>query len=179
MASSSSPTYWDSLIRTTSCKFSCNSIQDLVSFDGQKLITTCFSLADSFARAGYFVLAVDLYEGFPAPDDHDRPDLGFDAMAFLVNHTTLETDPIVERGIRTLRHTFNMTRVGAAGYCFGGRYTFRFATAEKRAAGIGVDVIVAAHITNVSDEEIRARTVPTTIAAGRMLSLNTSRSRSS
>jgi dienelactone hydrolase len=130
------------------------------------------SLADSFAREGYFVLAPDIYEGSPAPDDHDRPDLGFNATQFLLNHTTAQTDPIVELGIKTLRNTFNISKVATAGYCFGAKYSFRFATEEKRAAGVGVDVVVVAHPTNVTDDEIKARVVPTSIAAGRMLSWN-------
>jgi hypothetical protein len=100
--------------------------------------------------------------------------LGFNATQFLLDHTTVETDPIVELGIKTLRNTFNISKIATAGYCFGAKYSFRFATEEKRAAGVGVDVIVVAHPTNVTDDEIKARTVPASIAAGRMIAPNTS-----
>lgn len=66
-----------------------------------------------------------------------------------------------------MRTIFNITKVASAGYCFGAKYTFRFSTAEKAAAGLGVDVIVVAHPTNVTDEEIEARVAPASIAAGR------------
>ena len=84
------------------------------------------------------------------------------------------TDPIVELGIKTLRSTFNISKIASAGYCFGAKYSFRFATEEKRAAGVGVDVVIVAHPTNVTDDEIKARVAPASIAAGRMLSLDTS-----
>ena len=86
----------------------------------------------------------------------------------MLNHTTAETDPLVELAIKTMRNKFNISKVATAGYCFGAKYSFRFATEEKRAAGVGVDVIVAAHITNVTDDEIKARVVPASVAAGRM-----------
>ncbi|KAH8812485.1 dienelactone hydrolase [Xylogone sp. PMI_703] len=123
-------------------------------------------LADSFARDGYIVLAPDLYQGHPAPDDHDRPDLGFNATEFLNDHPTNITDPIVELAIKHLRNEFGVKRLAATGYCFGGRYAFRFATAEKMAAGVGIDVIAAAHPTYLTDDEIKARVVPATISAG-------------
>lgn len=79
----------------------------------------------------------------------------------------------MELGIKTLRQQFKMEKVATAAYCFGAKYAFRFATEEKRAAGVGVDVLVAAHITNVTDAEIMARAVPASIAAGRKLRQNT------
>jgi dienelactone hydrolase len=86
----------------------------------------------------------------------------------------VETDPIVELAIKTMRDTFNISKIATAGYCFGAKYSFRFATEEKRAAGVGVDVIVVAHPTNVTDDELKARVVPASISAGRKLSLNAS-----
>ncbi len=66
-----------------------------------------------------------------------------------------------------MRHQLGVKRIAATGYCFGGRYAFRFATENKTAAGGGVDVIAAAHPTYLTDDEITDRVVPATISAGR------------
>jgi dienelactone hydrolase len=119
------------------------------------------SLADSFATLGYTVVAPDLFAGKPAPDDHDRPDLGFVAADFLNAHPPNITDPIIASAVAYTK-SLGATRIGSAGYCFGGRYSFRAA-----APGGGVDVVATAHPTYVTDEEIRARVGPATVAAGR------------
>ncbi|KAL8349326.1 hypothetical protein RB601_001899 [Gaeumannomyces tritici] len=122
-------------------------------------------LADSFARAGYVVVAPDLFAGKPAPDDHDRPDLGFSVIEFLDAHPPNVTEPAVDAAARHLRGALGVARLGSAGYCFGGRYAFRYASAAKHAAGLGVDVVATAHPTRVTDEEIVGRVGPATVAA--------------
>lgn len=110
---------------------------------------------------GYTVVAPDLFNGKPAPDDHDRPDLGLVALDWLNAHPPNITDPIVNASMKYIKETLKPARIGSAGYCFGGRYAFR------AAGGWGVDVVATAHPTFLTDDEIVARVGPATIATGR------------
>jgi dienelactone hydrolase len=60
-----------------------------------------------------------------------------------------------------VRGDLGATRVGAVGYCFGGKYVSRWL-----AAGRGIDVGFVAHPSNLLEAEIRAVTGPLSIAAG-------------
>ncbi|KAK6953267.1 hypothetical protein Daesc_005568 [Daldinia eschscholtzii] len=116
-------------------------------------------LADSFGRAGYLTVAPDLFNGTPAPGDiNGRPD--FNVTKFLDDHRPEVTDPIIETAIDFLRTKLGVKKVVATGYCFGGRYTFRFL-----AEGKGVDVGFAAHPSLLEDAEISALNGPASIAA--------------
>lgn len=83
-------------------------------------------MADSYARAGYFTVAVDTFSGNPAP--YPVPS-DFDLKAWwpLPN----EVDPIIETVIEHVRNPLGFSRVGIAGYCYGGYYSARF-LAENR-----------------------------------------------
>ena len=106
------------------------------------------SLADSFARAGYTVVAPDLFGGSPAPGDINVP--GFNTTAFLGKHGVEQTEPLVAKGINFMRTTLGLKRIGATGYCFGGKYSFR------AVGGRGADVGFAAHPSLLEDAEISA-----------------------
>ncbi|KAK4160412.1 protein AIM2 [Cladorrhinum sp. PSN259] len=115
-------------------------------------------LIDSFARAGYLTLAPDLFQGKPAPADLNTP--GFDVGGFLAAHSPAVTDPIVETAVSYLRDTLKVSKIGVSGYCFGGRYAFRFA-----APGRGTDVSFTAHPSLTEDSEIQAIKNPLAVAA--------------
>lgn len=114
------------------------------------------SLADSFARAGFLVVAPDMFDGEPAPLDFDTP--GFNATEFTLKHGPNATDPILAKAVAYLKTT-GVEKIAATGYCYGGRYTFRVL-----AAG-GVDVGFAAHPSLLEDPEILAITGPISVAA--------------
>lgn len=87
-------------------------------------------MADSYARAGYLTVAVDTFQGDPAPYPlAANPD--FDAEAWWDGHRPNVTDPIVETVIEHVRGSLGFPRVGIAGYCYGGYYSARF-LAENR-----------------------------------------------
>ena len=97
----------------------------------------------------------DIFRGDPAPHD-----IYFDADEFLAKHTTNVTDPVIETTIRYMRDTLSFDRIAVTGYCFGGRYAFRFLQ-----EGRGADIGFAAHPSFLQDSEVRAIGGPASIAA--------------
>ncbi|CAG9992209.1 unnamed protein product [Clonostachys byssicola] len=112
-------------------------------------------LADSFARAGFTTIMPDIFRGDPAPHD-----IYFDADEFLAKHTTNVTDPVIETTISYMRNTLRFDRIAVTGYCFGGRYAFRFLR-----KGRGADIGFAAHPSFLQDSEVLAINGPASIAA--------------
>ncbi|KAJ3051244.1 hypothetical protein HK097_007762 [Rhizophlyctis rosea] len=115
-------------------------------------------LVDSFARAGFFTIAPDLFQNKPAPADLNTP--GFDVAGFLALHGPNVTDPIIAKTVQYVRKELGYKKVAVTGYCFGGRYSFRFLQKGK-----GVDVGFAAHPSLLEDGEVKAVTKPVSIAA--------------
>lgn len=116
-------------------------------------------LSDSFARAGFVTVTPDLFQGSPAPSDLNDPT--FNTTAFLAAHGPDVTDPIVEGAINYLRNTLNVSRVAVTGYCFGGRYSFRFVDAART---VKADVAFAAHPSAWQDGEVSAIGAATSVA---------------
>ncbi|KAL2156638.1 hypothetical protein VTH82DRAFT_1383 [Thermothelomyces myriococcoides] len=114
-------------------------------------------LADSFARAGFLVVAPDMFDGEPAPVDFGTP--GFNMTEFTIKHGPNATDPIIDVGVAYLEEA-GVDKIAATGYCFGGRYAFRVL-----AEGKGVDAAFAAHPSLLEDGEISAITNPVSVAA--------------
>ncbi|KAM5343311.1 hypothetical protein ACJ41O_014277 [Fusarium nematophilum] len=112
-------------------------------------------LADSFSRAGFITITPDILFGDPAPHDID-----FDADEYLSRHTPENTDPIIEKTINYVHNKLGIKKIAVTGYCFGGRYAFRFL-----AEGRGADVGFTAHPSLLQDSEILAITGPASIAA--------------
>ncbi|KAH7018323.1 dienelactone hydrolase [Microdochium trichocladiopsis] len=116
-------------------------------------------LADSFGRAGFLTVAPDMFQGQPAPGDiNGTPD--FDLEQFLYDHRPEITDPIIASTINYMRDTLKVEKIAITGYCFGGRYSFRFI-----ADGKGGDVGFAAHPSLLENPEVEAITKPISVAA--------------
>ncbi|PKS09939.1 hypothetical protein jhhlp_004562 [Lomentospora prolificans] len=116
------------------------------------------SLADSFSRAGFLTIAPDLFAGEPAPEDLNQP--GWDIEKFLEDNSPEVVDPRIEHAIRYLREELGVRRFAVTGYCFGGRFAFRFG-----AEGKGPHAVFAAHPSNLGDDEILNVKVASSIAA--------------
>ncbi|KAK1826376.1 dienelactone hydrolase [Podospora conica] len=115
-------------------------------------------LADSFARAGYLTIAPDMFAGDALSEDIDLG-TGVDMGAFLGKHNPMSQDPIIAKAIAYARAQPNVQKIAIAGYCWGGRYAFRFL-----ADGKGADAAFAAHPSLLADSEISAIAGPVSVA---------------
>lgn len=92
--------------------------------DGFGISNNAKLLADRFSAQGFFTVVPDLFEGDAFPDP--RP-ASFDLRAWLntgatgKGHLPGAVDPIVEGVIRWLRNVKKFDKIGATGYCFGGK----------------------------------------------------------
>jgi dienelactone hydrolase len=120
-------------------------------------------IADQFAANGYYVVMPDLFQGDPVKLN---PAEGFDIMNWLQKggpegkgHLPDSVDPIVEKTLAYMKEQ-GAKKIGAVGYCFGGKYVARFL-----AKGKGVDVGYTAHPSFVDEDEIKGMAGPLSIAA--------------
>lgn len=120
-------------------------------------LTPTSRLADSFARQGFVTIAPDMFRGEALSVDIDLP--GVDMGAFIGRHNPITQDPIIAQAVAYARAQPGITKVAVVGYCWGGRYAFRFL-----APGKGVDAAFAAHPSLLADDEINAITKPVSVA---------------
>jgi dienelactone hydrolase len=76
-------------------------------------------------------------------------------------------DEIVSSTIKTMRSELGVKKIGAVGYCYGGKYVARFL-----APGKGLDAGFTAHPSGVEVEEWEAVSSPISIAYGGKYSFN-------
>lgn len=75
-------------------------------------------------------------------------------------------DPLTGTTVNYLRNTLNVTKLAVTGYCFGGRYSFRFVDAART---VKADVAFAAHPSAWEDGEVSAIGAATAVAtAGKL-----------
>lgn len=72
------------------------------------------------------------------------------------------TDPIVDTAISFMRTGLEVKKLALAGYCFGGRYAFRYADTRRT---LRPDVAYAAHPSSYTDDEAIAIDLPMSVAA--------------
>jgi len=118
-------------------------------------------LADDFARAGFTTVIPDIFNGSPVPSDVFDPGYKgekFDLMAWVGKQKPENVDKMVEDCIEGMKSEYGVKKIGAVGYCFGGRYVVRFLKDGRIDAGFG------AHISLVEDSEIEAVKGPLSLA---------------
>jgi dienelactone hydrolase len=113
-------------------------------------------MADSLANAGYLVVMPDYFKGEPIPVNQT----GFDRAGWSARHPAAEVNAITEATIKYLRNDLKVKKIGAVGYCFGGKYAARFSAKNQ-----GLDAAFVAHPSNTQPEEWQAIEVPFSIAA--------------
>lgn len=125
------------------------------------LILICLSLADRLAvGAAHPVIMPDLFKGDAVPMAMaEGPQLNL--TQWRARHPTWQVDQVIEQTITYMRSQLGINRIGAVGYCLGGKHVPRF-----MAAGQGIDLGFIAHPANLTNEEIQAIAGPISIAAG-------------
>lgn len=126
-------------------------------------LLTHHRLADQLARAtAVQVILPDLFQGDAVPMAMaEGPQLNL--TEWRARHPTFQTDQVIEQTINYMKSQLGVTRIGAVGYCLGGKHVPRF-----MASGKGIDLGFIAHPANLTTDEIRAIAGPISIAAGGM-----------
>jgi dienelactone hydrolase len=129
------------------------------------LFSDAHSLADHLALATLFpVIMPDLFNNDPVPMTMtEGPQLNL--TSWFARHPTWQIDRVVEQTLLYMQTQLGVERIGAVGYCLGGKHVARF-----MADGKGIELGFVAHPANLTDEEVQAIAGPASVAAGGMSS---------
>jgi dienelactone hydrolase len=98
----------------------------------------------------------DYFKGEPMPLVPN----GMNMTQWQTRHTDGEIDSILAATIQYTKRTLGAKRIGAVGYCYGGKFVARLL-----AKGKGLDVGFLAHPSRMTTEEVSAVAGPLSIAA--------------
>jgi dienelactone hydrolase len=102
----------------------------------------------------------DLFSGDVIPRDAmGATSPTFNMTAWRAKHNVQVVDAIVESTIKAMRSELGVKRIGAVGYCFGGKYVARFL-----APGKGLDAGFVAHPSGIETAELQAIANPISFA---------------
>jgi dienelactone hydrolase len=123
-------------------------------------------LADNYAKAGFYCYIPDVHQGDSLPISFlqniepplkDQEQAGLVDKAknaaivpatlgpWLARHRESVSEPIISGFINTVRNIPGTNRVGAVGFCWGGRYAILQAHGKKEGSVGGVDAACACH----------------------------------
>ncbi|KAJ5374571.1 hypothetical protein N7517_006577 [Penicillium concentricum] len=134
------------------------------------IFTNSQILADEYANNGYLTIMPDLFQGDKISVS-DMESGKADLPAWFPNHQPANVEPIIESTIKYARETLGVKKIGAVGYCFGGKYVCRFLKPGQ------IDVGYTAHPSFVTHEELGAIKGPLSIAAAEVDSIFTTQLR--
>ncbi|KAJ5971684.1 Dienelactone hydrolase [Penicillium vulpinum] len=134
------------------------------------IFTNAQILADEYANNGYLTIIPDLFQGDKISVS-DMQSGKADLASWLPHHLPEKVDPVVESTIKYARETLGVKKIGAVGYCFGGKYVCRFLKPGQ------VDVGYTAHPSLITHEELGAIKGPLSIAAAQTDSIFTTQLR--
>ena len=117
-------------------------------------------LADALTITSSPVIMPDLFRGDAVPSSN--PEALLNLTAWSARHPLSDVEAILTNTIQYMRSELGITKIGAVGYCFGGKYVPRFM------AGRGIDVGFIAHPSGLLESEIQAIGGPISIAAGEL-----------
>ncbi|KXG53223.1 Dienelactone hydrolase [Penicillium griseofulvum] len=127
-------------------------------------------LADEFANNGYLTIIPDIFQG-DAINVNDMVTGKANLPAWLPNHQPAHVEPPIVSTLKYIRETLGVKKVGAVGYCFGGKYVCRFLKPGQ------IDVGYTAHPSFVTHEELGAIKGPLSISAAEVDSIFTTQLR--
>ncbi|KAF2634630.1 alpha/beta-hydrolase [Massarina eburnea CBS 473.64] len=115
-------------------------------------------LADHIAKANYPVIVPDLFAGDPVPVSVSEGSPVFNMTEWRLRHPIDAIDAIVASTIAYVQSELGGKRIGAVGYCLGGKHVPRFMASK------GIDVGFIAHPSNLTTDEILAIGGPISLA---------------
>ncbi|KAJ5597357.1 hypothetical protein N7537_007441 [Penicillium hordei] len=127
-------------------------------------------LADEFANNGYLTIIPDIFRGDQISLS-DKESGKVDLPSWLLNHQPANIEPVIESTIKYARETLGVKRIGAVGYCFGGKYVCRNLKPGQ------IDVGYTAHPSFITSEELSAVKGPFSISAAETDSIFTTQLR--
>lgn len=115
----------------------------------------------------------DLFRGEPVPADAlSNPSSNYSLPDWQQRHPMAQVESVIDTTLSSIRNSYNVSKIGSVGYCFGGRYVARYL-----AEGKGIEAGFAAHPSNTQADEWEAIVSPISIAFGALDDSNTPENR--